>query len=165
MSFFLELYLQCILFLIYNKKQPLSDGNSSTDANPTHLYSWLNVPIYYYTVTLYVTNPCGTDSITYEVGVGDSLYTGVEEVMNESAVMVYPNPSTGNFNVELQDVNNEEVSIQVYDIQGKQILVRNLGVVNGTQVDNIEMTEVSSGVYFMNVTIGEQKEVLRLIVE
>ncbi|MBU3677640.1 MAG: PKD domain-containing protein, partial [Chitinophagaceae bacterium] len=74
------------------------DGNGSFSSNPTYTYSGFGV----YTVTLIVVGPCKTDTITKII----ELYpAGVNDVVNQSAVRVSPNPATDVLNIQLSNGN------------------------------------------------------------
>ncbi|MCA0154055.1 reprolysin-like metallopeptidase [Winogradskyella vincentii] len=72
---------------------------------------------------------------------------GTEE-FNSNDVLVYPNPNKGDFNIvmnrEYQDVN-----IQLFDIQGREIFNKKYGVDSNTiNINNINLT---SGVYLLRI--------------
>jgi ELWxxDGT repeat protein len=80
----------------------------------------------------------------YEVWSVTPTATGIMETHNQQAqVLVYPNPSTGMFNVNLQ--GNEPATIKVFDLQGREILQQ----VNSTVVD---LSGHPQGVYFMQIS-------------
>ena len=72
---------------------------------------------------------------------------GTEE-FNSNDVLVYPNPNKGDFNIvmnrEFQDVN-----IQLFDIQGREIFNKKHGVDSNTI--NINNINLSSGVYLLRI--------------
>ena len=77
---------------------------------------------------------------------------------------VYPNPNTGTFSVSLNSDSGEAISILVHDIQGRQILnkqLQNTGSVN----EVITLPNVQSGMYLVTVSDGNKKEVKRVIVQ
>lgn len=61
-----------------------------------------------------------------------------------SKLSVYPNPSNGVFNIEIEDNG----SIQVYDLVGKQIMNKNIQSGNST----INLSSFSQGIYFLKIT-------------
>jgi hypothetical protein len=75
---------------------------------------------------------------------------GIEENQNELAgVNVYPNPSSnGIFNVDYLKANN----IKVINLQGVVISNEDLDVESGTK--SVNLSEMSNGVYFIQVTDG-----------
>ena len=75
---------------------------------------------------------------------------GIEENQNELAgVNVYPNPRTsGIFNVDYLNANN----IKVINLQGVVVSNEDLDIKSGTK--SVNLSEMSNGVYFIQVTDG-----------
>ncbi|MFM2385245.1 MAG: hypothetical protein RL660_2 [Bacteroidota bacterium] len=66
------------------------------------------------------------------------------------SVDVYPNPTTGNTAVHFGTALTEATAISVYDVSGKLV---QQGVANiGTKVYNLDLSQLSSGIY--TVTVG-----------
>ncbi|MBA4155351.1 reprolysin-like metallopeptidase [Flavobacterium sp.] len=87
-----------------------------------------------------------------------------KEDFSLQSLVVYPNPSKGNFNVSFDNAASESVNISVFDIRGRKIFENDYqGGSNFNQ--NIQLNNAQPGVYLLNVTDGERKEVKRIIVE
>ncbi len=80
------------------------------------------------------------------------------------SLVVYPNPSNGNFNVSFDNASAESVNISVFDIRGRKIFDNDYQGGNSFN-QNIQLNNAQPGVYLLNVTDGERKEVKRIIVE
>lgn len=77
---------------------------------------------------------------------------------------VFPNPNTGNFNIQFLSESSNNVTVTVYDIRGRVIL-NNTYPAQSAFNQNIRLNNVQSGVYLLNVTDGERKEVKKLIIK
>jgi parallel beta-helix repeat protein len=130
------------------------DGNSSTDANPTHVYSSAST----YSVSLTVTNACG--SATFGPTLVNVINSGIEENASMQ-VSLFPNPTNGTFNVTLSDVNGSETVINVIDVTGKSILVKNIAA--GVNQATLDATTFASGIYSVKISNGEFTKVIRLV--
>jgi hypothetical protein len=80
-------------------------------------------------------------------------------------VSVYPNPARDLLNVEYFCEKQSPVRIELLTIQGVSILkvpqiVRN----SGWYREKPDISGIPSGVYLLNVTIGEQVQVMKVIV-
>ena len=78
--------------------------------------------------------------------------------------VIYPNPNTGNFNVQFSSNSGNEIKVIVHDIRGRQIFERsfnNSGLFN----ENINLSNVQSGIYMVTVLDGAQKQVKKIVVE
>lgn len=77
-------------------------------------------------------------------------YVGIEERLNNSTT-VFPNPATSYVDVRVDgDVN--VTGMEVYDVYGKAI--RNVGVCDTPLQTRIDVSGLSSGMYFVRVTTG-----------
>jgi len=78
---------------------------------------------------------------------------------------VYPNPSSGRFNITYRLKEEANVRIQLYDMFGKKVreIVQNQPRSKGTH--NLEFTDrrLSSGVYYLNLNVNEQKMVRKIV--
>jgi hypothetical protein len=79
---------------------------------------------------------------------------------------VNPNPSTGDVTVQFQspDTQTQEVSLKVSDMLGRTLRSENLGVVNGTYTDKMNLREFGAGVYLMQLQIGNRLLSKKIIV-
>lgn len=79
-------------------------------------------------------------------------------------IKVYPNPNKGNFNIELNSDSSENITINVFDIRGREILNKTFKA-NGTFNENINLQDAKSGVYLVSISDGIKKTVKRIIIE
>lgn len=77
---------------------------------------------------------------------------------------IYPNPSKGNFNIELNSDSSENIQINIYDIRGREILNRSYKA-NNSFNQNINLQDAKSGVYLVSISDGTKKTVKRIIIE
>jgi 5-hydroxyisourate hydrolase-like protein (transthyretin family) len=75
-------------------------------------------------------------------------------------INVYPNPSTGVFNLEVE--NATDVTIAVADILGNQLDITVSDNLNGKFV--VDMSTVADGVYFVQVKNGDYFATKRITV-
>jgi hypothetical protein len=77
---------------------------------------------------------------------------------------IAPNPNSGNFNVKFDSTSDKDIQIDVYDMSGRQIFNKfypNQSVFN----QNIQLDNVQSGVYLVNIQDGSQKSVRKIVVQ
>lgn len=78
---------------------------------------------------------------------------------------VYPNPNNGNFNVQFTNISSgNDIKISVYDMRGRIIFEKSYAN-QATFNENIQLNTVQSGVYLLNISDGERKEVKRIIIK
>lgn len=75
-------------------------------------------------------------------------------------VKVYPNPSNGIFNIEKTSTINL-VKAEIHDINGR--IIRTVDLSNMSTTKAIDLSGAASGMYFMTITSGNSKGVVKLI--
>ena len=90
-----------------------------------------------------------------------SIIVGVDESKNE-IFEVYPNPNNGNFNLRFEQyLPSISICISVFDLTGKLCYERENIIVNSNE---IEVSGLKSGIYFLSVIIGNEVYQRKLIV-
>ena len=88
---------------------------------------------------------------------GDKKMTNEEQ----SFFKIYPNPTTGNFILELKgDTVVDKIMVEVYGIQGKKVLTE---VLYGERKHAFTLSNVPTGVYFIRVISGDKAETVKII--
>ncbi len=80
-----------------------------------------------------------------------------------SNVSIYPNPATGEFIVNT--ITNSDVTIVMYNSIGQKVLEKVLKAENNLVDEHIAIDELREGIYFVNIKVGEQSEVKKLVIE
>ncbi len=94
----------------------------------------------------------------------------VEMVNNDdldlaSTISIAPNPATDMFQVTVSDVSVSQMSINVIDIVGKSVYRANVGAVNGTYSERLNVTDFASGVYSVVITMDDETIVKKVMVD
>lgn len=91
---------------------------------------------------------------------------GITENIKVDRLVSYPNPTKGVLNLRFELANNNSVTINVLDVTGKVLISNSLGQLSaGTYNERVNTSSLSSGIYFIELTINEEKVVNRFIVE
>ena len=90
-----------------------------------------------------------------------SACTGIQELSNfDAGITLYPNPTTGIFNVKIESVNSV-VSFELYDAMGRLILTRNTDKPDL----RLDLSDQARGLYYMKVKNGEATQTLKIVKE
>lgn len=77
---------------------------------------------------------------------------------------LYPNPNDGSFNVKFNSNSTNNINIAVYDMRGREIF--NKAYQNsGLFEQNLQLSNVQSGIYLVNIQDGDKKIVKKIVVE
>ena len=103
------------------------------------------------------------DNIFYDVSTEFSITLDVDEFGFDN-FSVFPNPNKGEFTIKLNNALSSDVNVEVYDLRGRNIYkktYKNTSDLNET----INLNNVQSGMYILNVSDGERKSTKKIIVE
>ncbi|MDZ4752242.1 MAG: T9SS type A sorting domain-containing protein [Flavobacteriales bacterium] len=108
-----------------------------------------------YTVTVTDENGCSwTDQVTI---------TGINEFGQLFTINVSPNPTAGIFNLNIQGITENVVRYQITDAQGRMVEERMLNKNQSAVYEQINISHVESGVYFLNLLIGDSVQTIKVI--
>lgn len=91
------------------------------------------------------------------------LYTGVENVERAGAMILYPNPTSGAFNVGFVS-ESDDVKVMVYDVNGLLIMSERVGAVMPGMDCEFNLDGVANGAYIVKVSGENLSETFRLLV-
>jgi len=110
-----------------------------------------------YTVTVTDANGCEFTSTTIVV------VSGLDEVLNLVEVTLFPNPTRGNVEVQFSGLAGESVTAVMVDGLGREVSRDDLGNLNGTHMERMDLTGFESGVYFLRIHVANTTEVIRVV--
>lgn len=94
---------------------------------------------------------------------GSDLITLSIKGKTDIQAYIFPNPSTGQFNLVIQPKVSGNYSIQLLDISGRVLQSQLVALSAGNQV--LPMVIGNAGVYLVNINFENQQTVLKVIVE
>jgi len=135
---------------------------TSTDANPVVTYAEAGT----YNVTLVSTNVAGDSEAEVK-----QEYIIVEEALGidtpnqlKDIVSLYPNPTKGQVTLELNDEAGNNVLVEVYDMPGRKVVVKETQSLGGTQKIDLNLTQLNGEqVFIINVTVGEKTGTYKMV--
>ena len=133
---------------LHAQESPTAAGGEATGTGGTASYSVGQV--------VYTTNTGTNGSVAKGVQQPYEIFTlGIKETELNISLLIFPNPTTANLTLQISDYNNEKVSYQLYDMQGK--LLNNGKIV--AQQTKINTSSLPTAAYYVNVVNQENQKV------
>lgn len=132
------------------------DGGTSTDANPVHNYNSDGT----YTVTLIVTNDCGSDTIVQSVYVAK---TGLNNNPVQS-VKIIPGADFGTYYIDLGTNTCQNFTFMVNDISGRTLQQGALFYSGSGFAGPVNISGYSAGMYLLSLHCQSKVYYAKLIV-
>lgn len=118
------------------------DDSTSTETNPVHTYSLPGA----YTVTLTANNACaGTLSVSSQTFTLD--FVGTDDLPGFSQFLIAPNPTTGDFRVDMFAEKAAELRLVLLDLAGRRIKTVDTNAMPGATTVKFENLNLPAGVY------------------
>ena len=119
-----------------------------------------------YTVRVYRGGSCfnTSDPMTITVLTPRSVNTQtVSGIEGTADFNMYPNPAKGNVNVSLMQDFNQVVTLTLSDITGRAVWATDLS--GNMETKSIDVSALPSGIYFMQMSVGEFRQTKKLVIE
>lgn len=135
-------------------------GFSSYDWSTTETTQTISVAIpgeYWVTVT----NSFGcSDSDTIQVEFTNSIV----DLGNGTSMTLFPNPNNGVFNVQIENLVTNDLTMEIIDQTGRTIQTQSIGAVNGSHTQAFDVSQLETGVYTVRLTSNGKTSLMRFVV-
>jgi hypothetical protein len=129
------------------------DGSPlSNDPNPLHVFGIDGT----YTITLTVTNDCGTFQTQLSSGP-----VNIDNLFSQG-IDVFPNPSSNTFLISGADMTAPRVEIAVYNPAGQVVYTAKEAAVSGLK-HQVDLSTQAEGVYLVKISDGERTAYKRVV--
>ena len=81
-----------------------------------------------------------------------------------SNLAIYPNPNNGNFNIQFTSNSSNEINVGVHDMRGREIFTNKYSN-NGLFNENLQLSNVQSGIYLVTIQDGSSKVTKKIVIE
>lgn len=133
------------------------DGNTSSEQNPTHTYTTPGT----YTVELTVINNCGASTLQQMI----VLVSAAGEVAWLDKFLLYPNPSTGQFTVEMAGTAPRELEFVLHNAIGQLVDRQTAGFNNGALTRNFDYSNQPAGMYTLTIRSGSSAIQAKIVIQ
>jgi len=114
-------------------------------------------------ICVYASNNCGDSpaqcqSITV-------IPSGIDGIAAFNNILIYPNPNTGLFTIELENTKPIKLVIKITNIIGQTVYEKDLGTVSGLYKKEIELNKQAKGIYTLQFITDEGTTVREIVVK
>ena len=92
-------------------------------------------------------------------------FVGVQPSVGDLDIQVYPNPSTGLFEMQISSLPIGDASMTVHDLTGRQVWAKDIVGSGSSFQSRIDLSNLSKGVYYLRVDAEGMRAVQKLVVE
>ena len=132
------------------------DGNNSVDENPVHTYTGTGN----YTITLSVTNDCGTTTFTEEVSI---IVISTTDLEDQFQIALTPNPGTDEVFVVVEQAPVALNQIELYNATGQLVKTQLIELANTSGKYRVVTTELPAGTYWFKLVFETGTETKRWV--
>jgi len=86
---------------------------------------------------------------------------GIDDLANDLGILIYPNPNTGLFTIEKSSELDKEIRVNLLDASSRVIIDKIIP--KGQQKVEMDITNYSKGVYYLQLTIGKEVFVKQIL--
>ena len=95
----------------------------------------------------------------YYAQVGVDNYSGLDDMS------IYPNPATDNLFLKFSMQNESKVVVKMLDMAGKTVLVDAFEGVIGENLHTLNVSNVKSGLYVLQIETGNGRAIQKVLVQ
>lgn len=81
---------------------------------------------------------------------------------DENHVNVYPNPSDGNYTIEMYSTSDKTIQTEIYTLSGQKVKNNIIHLSNGITKTAISIAEMPAGIYLLEINDGKQIQRVKL---
>lgn len=91
-------------------------------------------------------------------------YAGIDEVTDQPfSLMCYPNPTNDQLTIQFESLDQGEVSLTIYDVNGRLVAEQQYAGLYGKQQLKFDASDWTNGMYFVTLTVNDTKAYAKVI--
>jgi hypothetical protein len=83
---------------------------------------------------------------------------------SNTTISLYPNPSTGPFSLNIQNLQTSDLYIDIVDMTGRIVHNKYIGSVNGGIIEPFDLSDLRAGTYILRMNANGKKDQIRFII-
>jgi subtilisin family serine protease len=91
--------------------------------------------------------------------------TGIQDLDEQPALQIYPNPNRGVFSIYMHNISKSPVDVSIIDMLGEEVYQQNgLSISQSKSVD-VDLKHLNDGVYFLRINADGLSHVKKLVIQ
>ena len=128
----------------------------TTATNPSSYY-------YFFYNWVYTEIPCNT-SRTEVIGT-DTCFVGLNDLFAGGGLEVYPNPTSGKFEVKFNTEDAMNFTVRITDPIGKNFVSENFEKFSGEFKRSYDLSKLAKGIYLLEIKSGDKSVSKKIMVQ
>ncbi|HYV95120.1 MAG TPA: T9SS type A sorting domain-containing protein [Chitinophagales bacterium] len=87
------------------------------------------------------------------------------ENSGEGQITLYPNPTSGKLTIQINNVNNRNQQLTIYNLVGKMMFSKVAETKAGTNILHLDLSALTQGIYFIELNNGESSSRQMFVIE
>ena len=92
-------------------------------------------------------------------------YTGLEDLKNGVGAEIYPNPSNGEFVLDISEYGNEVIYLRMENYLGQPVYNQRLGQTKMQVSTRIDVGHLPPGLYSLEIIVGGKRTVMKIVLQ
>ncbi len=92
-------------------------------------------------------------------------YDGVDENIDNNSLQIYPNPSNGEFTIQINSLTNGVYQVSVVDLVGKELYKQEMNCNSGNNMQKLNLQHLEKGLYLVHIRKGEGTSTKKLFIK
>lgn len=131
---------------------------ATVNTNHNSAYPYLVGPTFYGNKT-----GAKVTTVTETTTVFNPVLSTTENILNNLDIKIFPNPTSDLIAIQIGGINNQDLYIKMYDIQGK--LIKETKLNKGQTICYLDIQTVYSGTYLIKISTNELSLTRKIIVD
>ncbi len=94
----------------------------------------------------------------------EETVSSVNDLAAKNGLKVYPNPVVDQLNIEMPEISGNEVGVTIFSSNGQVVYTNDSYLVNSLSTSSIDVSNLETGMYIINITSENQTFTNRFIV-
>ncbi|MEO1449526.1 MAG: UvrD-helicase domain-containing protein, partial [Bacteroidota bacterium] len=116
------------------------------------------------TIILSADNPTATDQ-DFEVNSATTDPVNINELLTMQNRQVFPNPTSDQLTITFEPLAPQPATLRLRNPLGQLLQTQSLGTVSGPQKRQLDMSQLTPGIYLLELEIGDARRSLRVVKE